>query len=185
MTNEKLIFVTPTKEIKYAAEEYKNEHFANDEEELHGGALYGSMEFDEWLTLTTENSSADTVHSDWVVASTFFVVRKHDGKIIGMADIRHYLNDFLSTFGGHIGYGVRPSERRKGYGKKILKMSLEYANKIGIEKAMLACYSDNEASKKIITASGGILDRTFEKGEKTVEVYYIKTAEHTTKSKGA
>lgn len=177
MTNEKLIFVAPSRDLKQAAEEYKNEHLLYGEEELHGGALYGSMDFDMWITLTEENSSPDTVHSDWVVASTFFVVRESDGKIIGMADIRHYLNDFLSAFGGHIGYGVRPSERKKGYGKEILRMSLEYAKSIGIENAMLACYRDNKASGKIIINNGGRLDMSYGTDSKIVDVYYIKTTE--------
>ncbi len=172
---ERLIFTKPSDELKEKALEYKNEHISAGENELHGGALLGSMEYDEWLILTNENSSPETVHEDWVVASTFFVLRENDGKIIGMADIRHYLNDFLASFGGHIGYGVRPSERNKGYGCTILSMALEYAKEIGIDEAMIACYDDNYGSKKIIENGGGILQRSFEEGGKKIKVYYINT----------
>ena len=63
-----------------------------------------------------------------------FAVREHDQKIIGMIDIRHNLeNDFWAEYGGHLGYSVRPSERRKGYATEIMKMGLEYAKSLGIE----------------------------------------------------
>ncbi len=175
MNSDKLMFVRPAYELKEKALEYKQEHILYGENELHGGALFGSMEFDEWLKLTDENSRADTVHSDWVVAGTFFVIRESDKKIIGMADIRHYLNDFLASFGGHIGYGVRPTERKKGYAAKILGMALEYAKTVGIKEAMLACYEDNIPSKKTVLKNGGRLERTFESDGKVVEVYYITT----------
>ncbi len=172
---EKLILVKPSQELRKKALEYKDEHISAGEYELHGGALLGSMDYERWLILTNENSSPETVHDDWVVASTFFVIRENDGKIIGMADIRHYLNDFLASFGGHIGYGVRPSERNKGYGSEILSMALEYAGSTGISKAMVACYDENYGSKKIIEKNGGILQRRFEESGKIVNVYYIRT----------
>ncbi len=172
---DKLFFVKPTPELKDKAIDYKNEHISHGENELHGGALLGSMDFEAWLKLTEENSSAETVHDDWVVASTFFVMRESDERIIGMADIRHYLNHFLSSFGGHIGYGVRPTEREKGYAQKILRMALEYAADVGIDEAMAACYADNVASDKVIKKCGGVLKRSFEDEGKTVNVYFITT----------
>lgn len=121
------------------AYEYKQEHLRNGEHELHGSALLGNLNYDEWLELVENNSDEKTVRSDWVVSSTFFAVRKSDSKIVGIIDIRHYLNDFLKNYGGHIGYAVRPTERHKGYATQMLEQGLEYCKTIGLERVMLCC----------------------------------------------
>ena len=112
---DKLILIKPTIDIKQQALDYKNEFFEMGENVINGSALLDYLEYEEWLKLVEENSSKNTVRSDWVEASTFFVVRESDNKIVGMVDIRHRLNKFLASYGGHIGYSVRPSERKKGY----------------------------------------------------------------------
>jgi GNAT superfamily N-acetyltransferase len=79
-------------------------------------------------------------------------------KIVGMIDIRHNLgNEFLAQYGGHIGFAVLPSEREKGYATEILKMGIEYAKSLNIEKLMLACFSDNIPSIKTIMKCGGVM----------------------------
>lgn len=109
-----------------------------------------------------------------MVASTFFVVDKTRDKIIGIIDIRHELNDFLSSYSGHIGYGVRPSERRKGFATKMVPLAFEFCKSINLNKVMLACYKDNVASSKTITNNGGILEREFSHSDgKIVQVYWI------------
>ncbi len=171
---EPLLLKKPALKLKQRALDYKNEHLKAGETELHGGALLGFLPYEEWLALTLDNSDKKTVHSDWVVSSTFFVVRKSDGRIIGRVDIRHDLNGFLAAYGGHIGYGVRPSERRKGYGAAILKMALAYSKSLGLKRVMLACNQDNEASRKTILSCGGMKEREFVYTDgKTVEVYWI------------
>lgn len=72
-----------------------------------------------------------------------------------MVTIRHYLNDFLANYGGHIGYGVRPTERQKGYAAQILNFALKYAKSVGLTKVMLPCYKDNIASRKTILKCSG------------------------------
>lgn len=171
---EKLVLVRPSKELKSKALDFKEEHLNLGETELHGGALIDSMEYEDWLQLTYENSKKESVHSNWVVTSTFFVMRKSDNKIIGMVDIRHTLNDFLRNYGGHIGFGVRPSERKKGYATQILQAALEHAKEISLEKVMVACYKENEASRKTILKCGGMLEREFLHSDgKYVQVYWI------------
>lgn len=171
---ETLLLTKPTLKMKNEALDYKNEHLQNGEIELHGGALLGSMQYEEWLKLTLDNADEKTVHPDWVVSSTFFVIRKSDNRIIGMVDIRHDLNDFLASYGGHIGYGVRPSERRKGYATAILEMALDYSKSIGIKRVMLACNKDNEASRKTILKCNGVQEREFVHTDgKTVQIYWI------------
>lgn len=144
-----------------AAEDYKNEFFKYNEYIINGSALFDQMEYKLWLVNTINNSNASTVREDWVVASTFFAVRQCDKKIIGMIDIRHNLNnDFIMQFGGHIGYSVRPSERKKGYATKILRMGLEYAKTLELDRVMLGCYADNIPSIQTIKKCGGILTET-------------------------
>jgi predicted acetyltransferase len=81
-----------------------------------------------------------------------------DGKCVGRSSIRHELNDQLLSFGGHIGYGVVPSERRKGYGREILRLSLAFLRSRGVKKALLTCDDHNLASIRIIEIHGGVLE---------------------------
>lgn len=85
-------------------------------------------------------------------------------KIVGRIMIRHQLNDFLRRIGGHIGYGVIPSERGKGYAKKMFKKSLDVAKLIGLEKVLVSCNEDNNPSRKIIERYGGIFEGTSDQG---------------------
>lgn len=81
-----------------------------------------------------------------------------DGRPVGVAKLRHYLNDYLRTFGGHIGYCVRPSERGKGYGNLILKELLKKAWEKGIAEVLVTCREDNILSRKVIERNGGSLE---------------------------
>jgi len=151
----------PALHHKQAAEDFKSEFFEMQEPVIYGSALFDQMEYEPWLTLNTNNRQESTVSADWVPATTFFAVRKRDSKMVGMIDIRHNLkHDFLANYGGHIGYSVRPSERKKGYATEILKMGIEYAKSLKIERLMIACFSDNIPSIKTIEKCGGVLSET-------------------------
>lgn len=113
--------VKPERRHKEEVLEFVREHKENNESEIHGGALVEKLDFDDWLKLITDNSKKETVNKNWVVSSTFLAIRKRDNKLIGFVDIRHELNEFLKSYGGHIGIGIRPTERRKGYGSIILR----------------------------------------------------------------
>jgi predicted acetyltransferase len=78
--------------------------------------------------------------------------------IVGRLSIRHQLNDFLTRVGGHIGYGVVPRHRRKGYGRAMLGQGLGFARAIGLDRVLVTCDDDNEPSRKIIEANGGVLE---------------------------
>ncbi len=80
------------------------------------------------------------------------------GDFIGYVHIRHELNDFLMKYGGHIGYAIRPSRRKRGYGTQILKLGLEKAREIGLRRVLLICDSCNIGSRKIIEANGGVFE---------------------------
>jgi predicted acetyltransferase len=172
---DKLILITPAKIHEQAALEYRQEYFDKGELHLHGSSLFDSTEsYDIWLEHIKANANPDTVQDGWVVSNTFFAIRESDSRIVGMVDIRHSLNDFLRSYGGHIGYGVRPSERNKGYATQILMQSLDYCHQLGLEKVMLACEKENTASRKTITKCGGVLEKEFQHSDgKIVQVFWI------------
>ena len=133
--------------------------------------------YDEWLKLLKSNSKKETVQDNYAVTTQFFGVRERDNKIVGMINIRHELaNDFLRNYGGHIGYGVRPTERKKGYVTQMLAQALEYCKKeLKLEKVMLGCYKENEPSRKTILKAGGVLEKELKTEEgKIAQVYWIK-----------
>lgn len=83
---------------------------------------------------------------------------------VGIGKLRHYLNDNLRKVGGHIGYSIRPSERKKGYGNLILNEILKEAKKLNIDEVLLTCDADNIPSRKVIEKNNGILE-SMENGE--------------------
>lgn len=83
-------------------------------------------------------------------------------KFIGMASVRPQLNEYLKKRGGNIGYAVRKSERRKGYGRQILKLALPYIKSLGLEKILVTCHDQNLGSIRIIEETGGVLQDTIE-----------------------
>ena len=85
--------------------------------------------------------------------------KKNDNKIIGCANLRWNLTKEILKFGGHIGYSIRPTERRKGYNKINLYLILKKKKKIGLDKVMLDCSVNNYGSDKTIKALGGVLER--------------------------
>ncbi|PEJ07341.1 GNAT family N-acetyltransferase [Bacillus wiedmannii] len=96
----------------------------------------------------------------WVPDSTYWLVTD-ENKIVGAVNIRHSLTEHLFNAGGHIGYGIRPSERRKGYATKLLKLSLEKTKELNITKALVVCDAVNTASEKTILHNGGLRDDDF------------------------
>jgi predicted acetyltransferase len=110
----------------------------------------------------------------FVPYNTYWLVR--DGRdVVGVSHFRHHLTPKLRVEGGHIGYSVAPSERRKGYGTRILALTLERVWVFGLTRVMVTCDTDNVASAKIIERNGGQLARytISERSGKQVSVYWI------------
>ncbi len=96
--------------------------------------------------------------SGQVPDSTFFCLEEERNIIVGAVNIRHYLNESLLLNGGHIGDGVRPTERRKGIATKMIALALEECRKLGLEKVLMVCDKENIGSAKSIINNGGILE---------------------------
>ena len=85
-----------------------------------------------------------------------------DNEFIGRLGLRHELNENLLKVGGHIGYEIRPSKRRQGYGTEILRLGLEKARALGLRRVLVTCDEDNVGSKKIIEHNGGMFENAIE-----------------------
>lgn len=155
---DKIILVEP--DLSYADEiiKYKEESLA-ESPIINGSAgldRFSSIEI--WFEELKKRSCEDTVPEGLVPSSTYLGVREEDNYIVGMIDIRHYLNEYLTQVGGHIGYGVRKTERNKGYAKQMLKLALEKCKELKIKKVLITCDEDNIASEKVILSANAKLE---------------------------
>lgn len=105
--------------------------------------------------------------------STFFCLDEERNIMVGAVNIRHYLNDVLLLNGGHIGDGVRPSERRQGVATAMVGLALQECRKLGIEKVLMVCDKENIGSAKSIQNNGGILENEVVVDGRTEQRYWI------------
>ena len=115
--NEELIHVFPTIEYEMQAKELIKETIELDNDNPDKWAGFARLnefeDYREWVQKVINSLDSTKLEPGRVSATTYFTVRKSDNKIVGIIDIRHALNDYLREFGGHIGYSIRPTERRK------------------------------------------------------------------------
>ena len=155
-----LLLIRPTAEYASQIAEYRQE-FLDAGDSMDGcGPLRRLEDPVEYLKTSKEYEDPATVPPHLVPATQFFLVRKSDNKLLGMLQVRHRFNDYLEKYAGHIGYSVRPSERRKGYAKELLKTALPFCREIGIDKVLIACIAGNVGSEKTILANGGVYEST-------------------------
>jgi len=113
------------------------------------------------------------IEPGYVPASTLFCLDDERNLFVGAVNIRHYLNEALLMNGGHIGDGIRPSERRKGYATKMIGLALDECQKLGIKKVLMVCDKKNIGSAKSIINNGGILENEIEMDGVTEQRYWI------------
>jgi len=108
-----------------------------------------------------------------VPATLYFLVDEHN-EVGGAIDVRYGLNDYLSRYGGHIGYGIRPSWRKKGCGVKMLELVLLKLKKSNLTEVLITCDDDNIGSIKVIEANGGVLESKIDENGRLVRRYWIE-----------
>lgn len=113
-------------------------------------------EFKGWLTAKQKESEQTGLVDGWKVPSTTYWLYADDIPV-GFGNLRHFLTEALSKAGGHIGYGIAPQYRGKGYGKELLRLLLIEAKKMGLEKVLITIHTDNIASQKVALANGGVI----------------------------
>lgn len=115
-----------------------------------------AKDFSAYLTALRDRERGEGLPAGWVSDSHFWLV--DEARIVGCSRLRHRLTPALQREGGHIGYDVRPSERRKGYGTLLLRLTLERASALGITRVRVTCDADNAPSVRVIEKNGGVLD---------------------------
>lgn len=122
-----------------------------------------SMKFSDYLKQLSDLKNGINLPQGYVPGTSLFAFI--DSEIVGRASIRHELNEFLIKVGGHVGYGVLPQHRRKGYAKAMLKGSLDFCvNNLGLKKVLVTCDDDNIGSIKTIESARGILENKIDGG---------------------
>jgi len=119
-------------------------------------------------------SRGEDLEEGWVPGTTLFLV--HEDRILGVANVRHRLTDHLLRFGGHVGFSVRPSERCRGHGTRLLEGVKEYARDgLEIDRLLVTCDPENVASARVIEKCAGVFeDEVFhESVGRSVRRYWI------------
>ena len=171
---ERLRHVIPSMEYMEQGIEYIEEHI-NAGSNINGsGGLHRYLDnYQGWLEKLEQDRKC-IPNEQRVPAETYYLVREEDNKIIGMINIRLVLNERLQQCGGHIGYGIRPSERNKGYNKINLYLALLRCQNLGIKEVILDCDSSNLASSRTMESLGGIrIDEYYSEQEQCQVWRYI------------
>lgn len=138
----------------------------------------GPMRFDDpraWLDHVISYTDPATLPEGRVLATQFLAVRRSDGRLVGMIQVRHYFNEYLEKYAGHIGYSVRPCERRKGYAREMLRMALPYCRELGLTRVLITCDANNEGSRRTILSNGGAYESTVHEPDEGIDLerYWI------------
>ena len=173
---ETIRLVIPTEEYLDQVWAYRQECFEADSSMDGCGPLRRAESAEQWLADVRAYTDPATVPKNRVQATQFLAVRESDDRVVAMIQIRHYFNEYLEKYAGHIGYSVRPRERRKGYGTEQLRLALGFCREtLGLDRVLITCEPDNEGSRRTILANGGVYESTVhEPGEDIdLERYWI------------
>ena len=162
--------VVPSIEYEASYKEYIKE--LGDEERYPFPLDFDHSNFCKLIARLNDFAAGDNLPDGYVQSSTLWLV---DGKeIIGVTNIRHYLNKAIEYCGGHIGLGIRPSCRGKGLGRNLMQLSIDYLRRMGVKTIHIHCHKDNQASSNTIKACGGVLDSEISDDGHIVQKYLVK-----------
>ncbi|WP_037282838.1 GNAT family N-acetyltransferase [Saccharibacillus sacchari] len=131
-------------------------------------------DFQGMLKSLSDSEKGIGLPEGWVSDSTFWLVNDYN-RVLGAVNIRHRLTEHLFNAGGHIGYGIRPSERQKGLATILLELSLIEAKRLGVKDVLVVCDAGNIGSEKTIIKNGGKPDSDFiEEDGNVIKRYWIK-----------
>jgi len=164
-----LYLAVPARQHKRAWKQYQKEILAA------GESKGRPKSYRAFLCQRKRFASEKTVPEGYVPDTLYFLMDSGGDKILGRISIRHRLNDhLLNNPGGHIGYAVAPSERRKGRATEQLRLGLEKCREMGIGPVLITCHKENIASAKVIQKNGGALEDERVSGEgKVFQRYWI------------
>ncbi len=143
----------PTYDDYELLKDYVIEHYENNEKSISASLGLTNMNYQEWVDKINRNS--EVADDEWGRYYLYLVF--DNDKLIGLLNIRFDLTPELSEKYGDIGYGVRPSERGKGYGTKMLGYALKVCKEKKLSYVIVGCYNDNIPSNKIIIKNNGVL----------------------------
>ena len=172
---ETLHLVKPTAEYADQIAAYRAEFLERGDSMDGTSGLSNYADPADWLAWLDTLADPAKRPEGFVPSTTLLCIRQDDNRLVGMIDIRHELNDHLRNFGGHIGCSVHPDERRKGYAKSMLHMALQETARLNIDRVLVTCNRDNEASRRTILACGGVLENEIwdESENEFVQRYWI------------
>ncbi|QFT55024.1 GNAT family N-acetyltransferase [Microbulbifer sp. THAF38] len=133
---------------------------------------FDHADFEALIQKLSNFAQGKNLPEGFVPSSTLWLV--DETEIVGVTNIRHYLNDRITHCGGHIGLGIRPKYRGKGYGKLLMKLSIQRLQEMSEGPVHIHCHKENSASANTIKACGGLLDSEIEADGKIVQRYLVK-----------
>lgn len=166
--------VEPTIEMEKQYNDYISEWEKIEEKVVPYASRRSIVAYEELVDFWRDMATNKAYEHGFVPSTLYFLIGQ-DKKIYGALHIRHELNNYLLNYGGHIGYGIRPSERKKGYATKMLSLSLSLPiiKKLEIKKVLVTCVKTNLASAKTIINNGGILENEVMEDEEMTQRYWI------------
>lgn len=169
----RLKLVLPTPEYEEKLMDYKREFIENGDSMDGSAGLNNAETFEEWYSVFLDNLKEETVRKGLVPATTYMAISTDNGRLIGMIDIRHILNEYLLNYGGNIGYSIRKSERKQGYATEMLALALKECAKLNIKKVLITCDKENIASVKTMINNGAKIENEIPEGNRITQRYWI------------
>ncbi|AVN62648.1 GNAT family N-acetyltransferase [Mesoplasma coleopterae] len=161
-------------ELKHVTEisNVLNDFLKNSNEMISGiqGAsdIHTFENIDQWIKFAQKGTGKE----GWMPFKQYLAINE-ENEIVGFINLRLQLNDHLLNFGGHIGYSVCPSQRKKGYATEMLKQTLKIAKKEGISKILITCLDTNIASEKVILNNDGVYEDSRKNGNDIIKRFWI------------